>query len=137
MFCLGITVYTPTIVCHKISIFILFYNLLEINWILELSFQAEILLLINLIIEPESNYMKISVINMCIMWYTTKCIFMLRENQHHNVIKNIQNKNVKQKLWITIAKVINAMENLFAAVKESSYQTSKSLCSTQSALGKC
>lgn len=62
---------------------------------------------------------------------------MLRANQHHNVIKNIYNKNVKQKLWITIVKLINAMKNLFADVKKSSYQTSKSLCSTQSALGKC
>lgn len=60
---------------------------------------------------------------------------MLRANQHHNVIKNIYNKNVRQQLWITIAKLINAMKNLFAAVKESSYQTSKSLCSTQSGPG--
>lgn len=72
MFCLGITVYTPTIVCHKISIFILFYNLLEVNWILELSFQVEILLLINLIIEPETNYMKFSVINICIIMVYNK-----------------------------------------------------------------
>lgn len=62
---------------------------------------------------------------------------MLRANQQHSGIKNIYNGNVKQKLWITIAKVINAMKNLFVSIKESSYQATKSMCSAQNVLGKC